>query len=122
MGAPGLEKSKIHSLKELVKYNEGAIVSKIIKKDEKANLTVFAFDNDLPSILGLDFFPALWVIICLPFIVYLLVSVIKNQICLLFITSFMKIEVVIVRGGWAIAVEILMMVGLSFMLSILIFF
>ena len=80
---------------------------------------VFGLDNYL--ILGLDFFPVLLVIICLPFFVYLLVNVTKNQICPLFITSFMKIEVLIVRGGWAIVIEILMMVGLALMLSLWIF-
>ncbi|MDT8402573.1 MAG: cupin domain-containing protein [Bacteroidales bacterium] len=37
--------SEIYSLKESVRYSKGSVVSKIIQKSEKGNLTLFAFDE-----------------------------------------------------------------------------
>ena len=39
------EKSKSHNLKNSVSYADGAIVSKIISKNEAGNLTLFSFDR-----------------------------------------------------------------------------
>lgn len=37
--------SNIYDLAESVEYSKGAIVSKVIKKNENVNLTLFAFDE-----------------------------------------------------------------------------
>jgi quercetin dioxygenase-like cupin family protein len=37
--------SEIYNLKQAVSYSEGSIVSKIIRKSEAGNLTLFAFDR-----------------------------------------------------------------------------
>lgn len=42
----GLEKSKAFSLKELVDYSKGAIVSKTLSEDINGTITLFAFDSD----------------------------------------------------------------------------
>lgn len=39
------EKAKSHNLKDSVSYADGAIVSKIISKNEAGNLTLFSFDK-----------------------------------------------------------------------------
>lgn len=39
------EKSKAHNLANSVSYADGAIVSKIISKNEAGNLTLFSFDK-----------------------------------------------------------------------------
>lgn len=38
--------SKIYNLKEAIEYSTGAIVSKIITKNEAGNVSLFAFDKD----------------------------------------------------------------------------
>ncbi len=38
--------SKVYTLKNMVEYSEGSTVSKIITRNEKGNLTLFAFDKD----------------------------------------------------------------------------
>lgn len=37
--------SEIYGLKESIEYSKGSVVSKIIRKSEKGNLTLFAFDE-----------------------------------------------------------------------------
>ena len=37
--------AEVYNLKEMVDYSEGATVSKIITRNEKGNLTLFAFDE-----------------------------------------------------------------------------
>ncbi|MCG8696683.1 MAG: cupin domain-containing protein [Bacteroidales bacterium] len=45
MSTSAFEKSKIYKLKDSVDYAEGSTVSKIIKRDNTGNLTLFAFDK-----------------------------------------------------------------------------
>jgi quercetin dioxygenase-like cupin family protein len=40
------EKSKVFKLKEAVSYSEGAIVSKIVERNDSGNITLFAFDKE----------------------------------------------------------------------------
>lgn len=37
--------AEVYKLKDMVEYSEGATVSKIITRNEKGNLTLFAFDK-----------------------------------------------------------------------------
>lgn len=46
MGTMVYEKSKVHQLAESISYADGAIVSKIISKNNAGNLTLFAFDKE----------------------------------------------------------------------------
>jgi quercetin dioxygenase-like cupin family protein len=39
------EDAKVYKLKDAVEYSEGAIVSKIIAKNDGGNVTLFAFDE-----------------------------------------------------------------------------
>lgn len=40
------EKSKILALNDMIAYQEGAVVSRQITKEESGNVTLFAFDKD----------------------------------------------------------------------------
>ncbi len=40
------ENAEIYSLVNSVEYDDGAVVSKIIRKNEAGNITLFAFDKD----------------------------------------------------------------------------
>ena len=44
MGESSFEKSRIYHLKDSVNYSDGAIVSKIIIKNNAGNVSLFAFD------------------------------------------------------------------------------
>ncbi len=37
--------AEVHNLKDMVDYSDGSTVSKIITRNEKGNLTLFAFDQ-----------------------------------------------------------------------------
>ena len=45
MGESSFEKSRIYHLKDSVNYSDGAIVSKIIIKNNVGNVSLFAFDK-----------------------------------------------------------------------------
>jgi quercetin dioxygenase-like cupin family protein len=45
MGESSFEKSRIYHLKDSVNYSDGAIVSKIIIKNNAGNVSLFAFDK-----------------------------------------------------------------------------
>ena len=45
MAETSFEKSKIYRLKNAVNYSDGAIVSKIVEKNQAGNVTLFAFDE-----------------------------------------------------------------------------
>jgi quercetin dioxygenase-like cupin family protein len=46
MAANTFEHSKIYQLKSSIDYASGAIVSKIISKNDAGNITLFAFDSE----------------------------------------------------------------------------
>jgi quercetin dioxygenase-like cupin family protein len=45
MSESSFEKSRIYQLKDSVNYSDGAIVSKIITKNNAGNVSLFAFDK-----------------------------------------------------------------------------
>ena len=45
MSNPVFAKAKSYNLKESISFSDGAIVSKIVSKNEAGNLTLFAFDK-----------------------------------------------------------------------------